>query len=144
MQAENLSACARAWAIIAGLGAGPPFRSFWQARWAAWNCGERGSIPMDGLIWISPWELKSGNLGTPCVRMQAEKAMGLSCPDPPCWDDWLEGVGVGPTFATPGAGGLLEQAVTRRARPASAAAAGPARRSRVRGMVGIVGMSSSF
>lgn len=71
MQAENFSACACAWACLAGLGGLPAPMYFWHFFMAASNCGEFGLMPSLEPNWIAPWPLGSGKFGTPFVRMQA-------------------------------------------------------------------------
>jgi hypothetical protein len=49
-----------------------PFSRLLQAVWAFWYWGELGCRVPVALIWISPWPLGSGKLGTPFDRMQME------------------------------------------------------------------------
>ena len=64
MHAENFSACACIFACCAGEAVFPAGANFWQARWADWNWGELGSIPLLGPIEIPPL-VGSGKFGTP-------------------------------------------------------------------------------
>ena len=109
---------------------------------AAWNCGELGSIPLEGPIW-APWPLGSGKSGTPWARMHLAKArlnaVLVRCPDPP--DPPPPGMVTGPDPPpapeilvadedAAGLAGVPPHAAAPRARPADAASMSRARRSR--------------
>src|SRR5947209_2008877 len=77
-----------------------------QARWAAWNRALLTPACCGVTLGTPPRRLGSGKFGTPCARMQWEKATA--------WEfaAW--------TVAGPAAGGRLPHAVDSSARPAAA------------------------